>query len=144
MEMDDEFLEINDLDWFATCQDGLLAYFATGGRGFVPVEVRKSITVYETIYDYFFSIEDSVGVEVVEENVPGFSSDFERERYLRSFVDMARRGLFSYDVNGGGGYSLIARPEKNRGRCDLPEGIKNIVHVLSASLSVNIEVKDLL
>lgn len=54
MEMDEGFLEINDLDWFASCQDGLLAHFATGGRGFVPLEVRESISVYENTYDYFF------------------------------------------------------------------------------------------
>lgn len=144
MEMDEGFLEVNDLDWFASCQDGLLAHFATGGRGFVPLEVRESISVYENIYDYFFSIEDSVGVEVVEENLPEFNDSVQRERYLRSFVDMARRGLFSYDVNDRGGYSLIARPKKNRGVCDLPGGIKDIVHVLSLSFSADIEVQDLL
>ncbi len=33
MEMDDEFLEVNDLDWFASYKDGFLAHFATGGKG---------------------------------------------------------------------------------------------------------------
>ncbi|WP_256573813.1 hypothetical protein [Pseudomonas sp. NFACC04-2] len=53
MEMDDEFLEVNDLDWFASFEDGTLAHFATGGRSFVPQAVRNSIADYEVVYDFF-------------------------------------------------------------------------------------------
>lgn len=51
-------------------------------------------------------------MEVIEENLPDFIDGAQRERYLRSFVDMAGRVLFSYDVSEGGGYRLIAKPQK--------------------------------
>ena len=144
MEMDEEFLENNDLDWFASCQDGLLAHFATGGRGFVPMTVRESISVYESVYDYFFSIEDSVAVEVIYENLPVFSDDIQRERYLKSFVDMARRGVLSYDVGGGRGYNLIARPRESRVVDSLPLVVKRNIPILPLSFSLKIDVNDLL
>lgn len=142
--MDEEFLEVNDLDWFASYQDGLLAHFATAGRGFVPMAVRESISVYEKNYDYFFSVEDSIAVEVVDENLPVFSDSAQRDRYLQSFVDMARRGLFSYDVSDTGGYNLIARPLENRLADSLPLDVKENIHVLPLSFSMRIEASDLL
>lgn len=144
MEMDEEFLEVNDLDWFASCQSGLLAHFATGGRGFVPVAVRKSISVYEEVYDYFQFIEASTDVEVVEGNLPEFSSEVQRERYLRSFVEMAKRGLFSYDSSGDGGYKLIVKPKRNRGCFDLLVGIKSALHVLPVKDFDNVVFDDFL
>lgn len=144
MEMDEGFLEVNDLDWFASYQGGLLAHFSTGGRGFVPDVVRKSISEYERIYDYFYFITDGVEVEVVESNLSVFNSIVQRERYLRSFVDMARRGLFSHDVNDDGGYRLIAKPKKCREYCDLPVEVKKIIHVLSVNESAIVEVDSIL
>ncbi|MDU8541291.1 hypothetical protein [Pseudomonas syringae group sp. J248-6] len=139
MEMDDEFLEVNDLDWFASCQDGFLAHFTTGGRGLVPFAVRKSISKNEAIYNYFISVDDSADFDVIEENLPTFSGDAQRERYLLSFVDMARRGLLSYDVSNDGGYKLIARPKKNREFSSLPQDVKDIIHMLPLSFSVRID-----
>ena len=124
MEVSEEFLEVNDLGWYASCQDGLLAHFATGGRGVVPLIVRRSISVYEETYDYFCSMEASVNVEIVEVNLPKFGSDAQRERYLQSFVNMASKGLFSYDVSDEGGYKLIAKPQESKRYYDLPVEIK--------------------
>lgn len=144
MEMDEEFLEVNDLDWFASYRGGLLAHFATGGRGFVPDVVRKSISEYEEVYDYFHSITGGVEVEVVEGNLPVFNDSVQRERYLRSFVDMAGRGLFSHDVNDDGGYKLIAKPKKCREYCDLPVEVQRILHVLSVNESAIIKINNFL
>ncbi|AUG39753.1 hypothetical protein CXP47_07600 [Pseudomonas chlororaphis] len=141
MEMDDEFLETNDLDWFACCQDGLLAHFASGGRGFVPVAIRKSVFEYEVIYDYFYSLTDGFEFEVVERNLQEFNSAAQRDRYLQSFVEMAKRGLFSYDVSDAG-YKLIARPKGFKKFQELPDEIKNVLHVLSVSVSENVDVSN--
>ncbi|QHD08081.1 hypothetical protein [Pseudomonas sp. R76] len=143
MEMDEEFLETYNLDWFASCPDGQLAHFATGGRCFVPMAVRRSLSIYENIYDYFLSVEDDIAFEIVEGNLPEFSDSVQRERYLRSFVDMARKGLFSYDVSNSGGYSLIAKPQRNRRIDDLPLGVRRSVHVLRLRFSVRMDESDL-
>lgn len=130
MEMDEEFLEINDLDWFAAVQDGLLGHFATGGQGFVPDAIKKSISQYEEIYGYFHSEIGEMRIEIVESNLPEFDSDVHRARYLQSFIEMARKGLFSFDVSEKGGYKLIARPEQGKKYDDLPEGVRNIILML--------------
>ncbi|MCG8296572.1 hypothetical protein [Pseudomonas entomophila] len=144
MEMDEEFLEVNDLDWFASSQDGVLAHFATEGRGYIPVQIRKSIAAYEKNLDYFSALEGGVEGLVVEENLPKFNSALQRERYLISFICMARRGLYSYDVNQWGGYSLIARPQVGLRMCDLPEDIRSVVHVLSLSFYSRIDISGLI
>ncbi|MBI6695851.1 hypothetical protein YA0788_27530 [Pseudomonas corrugata] len=80
MEMDDEFLEVNDLDWFASYKDGFLAHFATGGKGGVPQSIKESLSKYELIYEYFDSLKECFEIEVVEENLPVFSSEAQRNR----------------------------------------------------------------
>jgi hypothetical protein len=127
MEMDQEFLELHDLDWFTSCLDGTVLHFATGGCGFVPDFVRQSVSVYEEIYDYILSRSAGCGVEVVEENLPGFDSDIQRQRYLKSFSEMAGRGVFSYDVSNDGGYKLIAKPIVPLQLSDLPGQVKHCI-----------------
>jgi hypothetical protein len=130
MEMDDEFLEVNDLDWFASYKDGFLAHFATGGKGGVPQSIRESLSEYELIYEYFYSLKECFEVEVVEENLPVFSSEVQRNRYLQSFVSMAKKGLFSHDF-GEGGYKLVAKPRGGKKRLELPAEILDVICILS-------------
>lgn len=131
-EMDDEFLEVNDLDWFALYIDGFLAHFATGGQGFVPDSIRRSISEYELVYDFFHALNSGFEYDVVEENLPIFKTLSQRERYLQSFVFMAERGVFSYDFSVSG-YRLIAAPKSGRNISDLPVGIKGGMFRLSLS-----------
>ncbi|WP_236190253.1 hypothetical protein [Pseudomonas paraglycinae] len=146
MEMDQEFLELHDLDWFASSLDGTVLHFATGGRGFVPDFVRQSISAYEEVYDYILTMSAGCGVEIVEKNLPGFNSDIERQRYLKSFSEMAGRGVFSYDVFDDGGYRLIAKPAVPLKLSDLPGQVRHCVfqssmHALSMVLPLDIERK---
>jgi hypothetical protein len=138
MGMDYEFLEVNDLDWFASYKDGFLAHFATGGKGEVPLSIRESLSKYELIYEYFYSLKECFEVEVVEENLPVFSSEVQRNRYLQSFVSMAKKGLFSHDFSGGG-YKLVAKPKSGKKRSELPVEILNVICVLSVDSSESVE-----
>ncbi|MBC3205755.1 hypothetical protein HU755_03085 [Pseudomonas sp. SWRI111] len=52
--MDEEFLELNDLDWFTSCRGDVVLHFATAGKGFVPEAIRRSIEDYEVITIIFF------------------------------------------------------------------------------------------
>jgi len=101
MEMDEEFLEVNDIDWFAVGADGYVCHFATGGRGIVPRQVASSIESWQLACDYIYSLPVCSGVIVVEESLPDFSGLAQREAYLGSFLEMASRGIFSHDVSGG-------------------------------------------
>ncbi|WP_178083430.1 hypothetical protein [Pseudomonas sp. 91RF] len=144
MEMDQDFLELHDLDWFASCLDGTIMHFATGGRGFVPDFVRQSISAYEEIYDYIFSRSAGCGVEFVEKNLPGFNGDIQRKNYLKSFFEMAGRGIFSYDVSNDRRYKLIAKPFIPLQFSDLPSQVRYCIfqssmNALNTILPLDIE-----
>lgn len=100
-EMDDEFLEY-DLDWFLSSQEGYLAHFATAGQGPIPENIRASVENYNFIVDYFHSLAPLSEVSIVEENLPAFSNEQQRARFLCSFIEMSSKGLFSYDYSQGG------------------------------------------
>lgn len=133
MYMDDDFLE-NDLDWFLSGQDGFLAHFATGGKGPVPEKIRESIDNYELIYDYFYSLEPLSDVEVIEYNLPDFLDEKQRSRYLKSFIEMSRKGLFSYDYRNGE-YKLISKPQYPLSYNVLPDDIKGVIYITSENIS---------
>lgn len=135
--MDDEFLEVNDLDWFASYQDGAVAHFATAGQGFVPDSVRASISKYELLYDYFRSLTEVFECEIEEADLEVFESEAKRERYLRSFVLMAKKGLYSYDADNEG-YTLIAKPRGGLKLIELPEEVKAAIGVISVDSSDDI------
>ncbi|MCK1970557.1 hypothetical protein MT962_000023 [Franconibacter sp. IITDAS19] len=131
--MDDDFLE-NDLDWFLSGQDGFLAHFATGGKSPVPEKIRESIDNYELVYDYFYSLEPLSDVEVIEYNLPDFSDEEQRSRYLKSFIEMSRKGLFSYDYRNDK-YKLISKPLSPLRYSVLPDDIKGIIYISSENIS---------
>ena len=133
MYMDDDFLE-NDLDWFLSGQDGFLAHFATGGKSPVPEKIRESIDNYELVYDYFYSLEPLSDVEVIEYNLPDFSDEEQRSRYLKSFIEMSRKGLFSYDYRNDK-YKLISKPLYPLRYSVLPDDIKRIIYISSENIS---------
>ncbi|MHA7845173.1 hypothetical protein [Serratia sp. D1N4] len=134
--MNDEFLESNDLDWFSSYGDGSLAHFATGGSCAIPGKVRDSIDNYEIIYDYFNSLGVVSDIEIVENNLPSFITEEQRARYLQSFINMAAKGLFSYDIRReDGSYRLIARPKFRLTYEQLPEEVKNIIYMLPAEIT---------
>ncbi|UXZ94142.1 hypothetical protein K3169_17370 [Pseudomonas phytophila] len=136
MKMDDGFIEVNDLDFFASFINGVLAHFATGGRGFVPASIRNSVSDYELVYEYILSLHDDYEFEVVEVNIPTFSTTAQRDRYLKSFVSMAKKGLYSYDVFRDG-YRLIAVPRKGRNSSELPARVKMALSALSLASNEN-------
>lgn len=131
--MDDDFLE-NDLDWFLSGQDGFLAHFATGGKGPIPEKIRESIDNYELIYDYFYSLEPLSDVEVIEYNLPDFSDEEQRSRYLKSFIEMSRKGLFSYDYRNDE-YKLISKPLYPLRYSVLPDDIKGVIYISPENIS---------
>lgn len=131
--MDDDLLE-NDLDWFLSGQDGFLAHFATGGKGPIPEEIRESIDNYELIYDYFYSLESLSDIEVVESNIPIFSNEKQRSSYLKPFIEMSRRGLFSYDYRNDE-YNLISKPKYPLNYSSLPDDIKRVIYITSENIT---------
>lgn len=131
MEMTEEFLETTDLDWFASCESGLIVHFTTAGRGFVPEGVRKSFAEHEELCDFFQSMVCGAEVEIFEKNLPIFNDCNQCARYLKDFVEVASKGVFSYDSRADGGYKLVAAPKEKIWLCTLPKRVRDIIHTLS-------------
>lgn len=110
MRMDEELVETTDLDWFGVLSNGVVAHFATAGKAYLPAVIRESVENYELAFEYFSSLEYSSEWSIVEDNLPNFANDRSRVRYISPFVEMARRGLYSYDASEDGDYKLIAVP----------------------------------
>lgn len=133
-EMDDGFLE-NDLDWFLSSPDGYLAHFATAGQGPVPERIKASVEDYNFILDYVYSLAPMSEVYVIEANLPAFSNEQQRVGYLRSFVEMSRKGVFSYDYKQGG-YKLIAKPKTPLKYESLPNEVKEVIYVADEGIDL--------
>ena len=133
-KMDDDFLEY-DLDWFLSSQEGYLAHFATAGQGPIPERIKSSVEDYNFIFDYIYSLEPLSEVYVIEGNLPAFSNDNQRSCYLRSFVEMSSKGLFSYDYEQGG-YKLISKPKTPLKYEKLPNEVKGVIYVAEREIDL--------
>lgn len=105
-----------DIDWFAVDSEGKIAHFATGGVGFLPAETANDLQAADAAFDILFAANETTSTIIIEENLPNFSSDYERSQYLASFENMAKRGYFSYDVADPSAqnshYVLVAAPTR--------------------------------
>lgn len=133
-KMDDDFLQY-DLDWFLSSQEGYLAHFATAGQGPIPERIKSSVEDYNFIFDYIYSLEPLSEVYVIEGNLPAFSNDNQRSCYLRSFVEMSSKGLFSYDYEQGG-YKLISKPKTPLKYEILPNKVKGVIYVADIEIDL--------
>lgn len=133
-KMDDDFLQY-DLDWFLSSQEGYLAHFATAGQGPIPERIKSSVEDYNFIFDYIYSLEPLSEVYVIEGNLPAFSNDNQRSSYLRSFVEMSSKGLFSYDYEQGG-YKLISKPKTPLKYEKLPNEVKGVIYVADIEIDL--------
>ncbi|MCK7122304.1 hypothetical protein [Enterobacter roggenkampii] len=133
-KMDDDFLQY-DLDWFLSSQEGYLAHFATAGQGPIPERIKSSVEDYNFIFDYIYSLEPLSEVYVIEGNLPAFSNDNQRSSYLRSFVEMSSKGLFSYDYEQGG-YKLISKPKTPLEYKILPNEVKGVIYVADIEIDL--------
>ena len=133
-KMDDDFLQY-DLDWFLSSQEGYLAHFATAGQGPIPERIKSSVEDYNFIFDYIYSLETLSEVYVIEGNLPAFSNDNQRSSYLRSFVEMSSKGLFSYDYEQGG-YKLISKPKTPLKYEKLPNEVKGVIYVAEREIDL--------
>lgn len=132
--MDDDFLEY-DLDWFLSSPEGYLAHFATAAQGSVPERIIASVEDYNFILEYIHSLEPLSEVYVIEGNLPAFSNEQQRSCYLRSFVEMSSKGLFSYDYEQGG-YKLISKPKTPLKYESLPNEVKGVIYVADGEIDI--------
>jgi hypothetical protein len=132
-----------DWDWYACDKEGNIGHFTTAGLRSLPRSVRQNQKALERIERYLCEerkewSDCSIRARA-EIDAGGWKGSVARDRYLRSFVQAARRGMFSYNTEMRRGpdakYYLVAKPDKPLRMSDLPADIGDILSKTHASIS---------
>lgn len=123
-----------DWDWFAVDTDGSIGHFTSAGQQALPKSVKRDRESALRLMEYFLkeapkSVSYTVHPEA-EKRSGGWRNEFERNRYLNSFVNMAATGLFSHDTEMYGrdtGYFLIGVPQHPLLIHELPPEIRDLL-----------------
>jgi hypothetical protein len=135
VRIDDDEEETTDFDWFAVDDQGSIAHFATAGFKRLPATVSCCAEDLKVVTDYFVNHAPALSEHRINRDIGRDRRDWKgiaREaRYLRSFVEMAERGLYSYDietyVNPTTAYFCVAIPFRPLSIENLPEDVRVIV-----------------
>lgn len=127
--------ETIDFDWFGVDQDGFVGHFTTAGFKHLPRTVAMHAEDLERVTDYFRKHAPTTGGHRVSadlgEQIPQWQGESREGRYLDSFVTIADKGLYSFDIDtylrSGLAYFCVAAPMNPIRLADLPEAIRTIV-----------------
>src|SRR5688572_28385664 len=125
-----EMQETLDIDWFLVDSKGIIAHFASGG-GKLPKSVASSKNDNEILKFFFENLPDissDVKINPKLNSIKKFASEESKTRYLKYFVDIARKGIYSFDNSHPGnflssGYHLVASPLKTLHIEELPREV---------------------
>jgi hypothetical protein len=84
-----------DFDWFCVDSDGRVGHFASAGFKRLPLSVAESAEDLRFVTEYFDQLSPSMDGHELDRLL---APDKRNERYLRSFVAMANRRLYSFDI----------------------------------------------
>lgn len=120
-----------DFDWFCVDEKGHIGHFTTAGFKYLPKSVEASAENLETLTKFFMALQPQYGHEVDLRLADALNEPKPGPRYLRDFVAMADRGLFSFDIESyatsGSAYFRVALPLRPLKIEDLPEPIRKIL-----------------
>jgi hypothetical protein len=90
-----------DFSWLAADGEGHVAWLVTFGSAVVPPWVDRNAAAYDDVEEALATL-----------SVRGGVSGGDEARYVREWLDVARRGVFGYDWSVyDGPYQLIGRPD---------------------------------
>jgi hypothetical protein len=126
-----------DFDWFGVDEGGLIGHFTTAGFKQLPPSCASNAEDLKHVTNYFDKIAPVRGSHVVDKKSltaalqRGWTGEENEQRYLGSFVSMADKGLFSFDIESylrpGIVYFRVASPDMPLTISDLPEDIRKII-----------------
>jgi hypothetical protein len=92
--------ESTDFDWFCVDDAGEIGHFTTAGFKRLPRNVERSAEDRDVLEEFFErQLKGGRGYQLdadLSKEIPTLKSGL--ERYLRDFVAMAGRGLYSFDI----------------------------------------------
>ena len=128
MRISEDEQKYRDFDWYCADVNGHVGHFASAGFKELPSSVSESAEDLAFLNDFFnklTAVHD--GHELDEQLTP----ERRTERYLHSFVAMADRGLFSFDIESYVRpevcYFRVAMPKHPLLFSDLPENMRTVL-----------------
>ena len=136
MRISDDEQNCRDLDWYCVDIQGRVGHFASAGFKQVPQSVAESAEDLASLHEFFSSLPAIPNAHVLDDRL---TSEHRTERYLHSFVAMADRGLFSYDVETyltpDTHYFRAAIPKQPLRFLDLPTKVREVLSRTTLSSS---------
>jgi hypothetical protein len=135
--MDIELVEqqSTDFDWSGVDEEGWIGHFTSAGFKYLPQSVSSSSEDLRLVTEFFQNHAPVKGAHMLDGDlanvVPDWRGENNEARYLGSFVSMADKGLFSYDINSylspGAAYFRVASPESPLPLEELPSNIRTVL-----------------
>jgi hypothetical protein len=125
--------EETDFDWFCLDLDGAVGHFTTAGFKKLPKSAAESKENLNLLAEYFLKAAPSHSGHTVDPELSAAIAEPQKrgERYLRSFLSMADKGLYSYDIasylTSDSSYFRVASPSKPLQSFELPPEIREIL-----------------
>lgn len=128
MRITEEEQQSSDIDWFCVDQEGQIGHFASAGLKEIPPSVAESAEELNYLNSFFQALPPLPFGHELDATLP---SNCRTARYLQSFVFMARRGLFSFDIDSYLKpeicYFRVALPVHSLKVSDLPGEVRRIL-----------------
>jgi hypothetical protein len=124
-----------DFDWFGLDENGCIGHFTTAGFKLLPKSISTNAEDLQKIAHYFEEIAPTgAGCNAsrnLDEEVGHFKNENERAHYLSNFIEMADKGLYSFDIDTyvkpGLAYYCVAIPNLPLKLESLPQSIRAII-----------------
>jgi hypothetical protein len=127
-----------DWDWYAVDPQGHIGHFTGAGITPLPASVAADFDAAKSLITFFENLEPSTTFIVlgdVEQKCGIWQDVRARERYLLSFGQAARRGLFSYDIGmSKAEYFCVASPDTPLHIDYVPTEVRELLNRTRASV----------
>jgi hypothetical protein len=138
---DEEFSK--DWDWFAADLEDHIGHFTSAGMRRLPRSVKDNASAAELVANFFGTVAPKSSTYFIRDDVEadagGWKTEGARDWYLKSFAEMASKGMFSYNTQLGYSpdtkYYLVATPDRPLLLVELPPEIRKIVARTRAPIS---------
>jgi len=128
VRISDDEQKYKDFDWYCVDADGRVGHFASAGFKTLPCSVVESAEDLSFLNDFFHELTAVLDGHELDEQL---NPECRTERYLRSFVAMADRGLFSFNIESylrpEISYFRVAMPKQPLRFADLPDNVRDIL-----------------
>jgi len=128
MRISDDEQTYKDLDWYCVDDEGRVGHFTSAGFKRIPLSVAESADDLKFLNEFFSQLAPVTAGHEVDEHL---TADKRTVRYLQSFVAMANRGLYSFDIesylHSQISYFRVAKPKTPLLFMSLPERVRQVL-----------------